>query len=260
VELAAVTGYLNIQTIPNYSPASGFLYFIEILIRRETNTDGSTYTTAYLYAYDYTSDSWIGETDATICYSWSTNPVYLGFGAWTDSSSNPSSDYWLNIPSTVGITSSQTSPLNHYVTWSRTYGTYGPDWIVSTTGAKGDYNYAFYAYNRYLNADNMTVPASGKILVQVFATKSGTFSSTVACGRSYEKLHILGMKGNILDSAQVLTCNNNNGQWYALNWTFGPNSNYPAGTMVKIGFGRDNYWSTDWSLQASAAQLLATPG
>jgi hypothetical protein len=230
------------------------LYFIEIAIQNENGSP-----TANVWAYDYNTDSWLGHSSASIYYSWSTTGVYIGFATWTDSTSNPSSDYWLNTPATIGYSSGKTSPSGNYVSSGFLYGTNGPGWYVSTAGCPCNPTYDFFGYNSYAGTDNMTVPASGNVKVSGYFMKSDTFYSSGFGSLSKLYLYVLNpTSGAILGGPyQIMDGTYNNNQWYHITYTI---TGLTHGQTVKIGFGRTNHWSTDWQLQAAASNVLVYPG
>ena len=193
---------------------------------------------------------------------WWTNCFYAGFSAWTDSSSDPSSNYWYNTPGSIGYVQSTTIPTGHYVMPSSTYyfinqyGAGGAGYSVTTQGANGDYGYTFLSYDHYHDA--MTVPTDGKITVSGYFMKNDLFyQSGLQQGRSYLKLFVLDVFGNIIASQIVMDYTYNNNQWYHITYTF---TGLIPDNTVEIGFGRDNNWQYDWQLLAAGANILVTPG
>jgi hypothetical protein len=61
----------------------------------------------------------------------------------------------------------------------------------------------------------------------------------------------------IIASATVLVASNTNGQWYHESYTF---IGLTSGQTVKIAFGRNNAWATNYQLEAAGANILVTPG
>lgn len=250
-----------VRTIYSGSLYTNHAYHVQFNLRNEP--DGVVRETVDVY--DYTSDSWIAVwNENAIYYSWSSvSNAYAGFGVWTDSSSNPASNYWLNSPETIGYSHGVTSPSGHFVSSGLVTGTYGPGYYVTTQGANHDYGYQFFGYNTFLDADNMTVPADGRVYVTGYFLKNDLFySQGLQCysgGGSRSELDlfvIAASSGKVLASEQALTCTQNNNQWYSIQYVF---SGLTPGQAIKIGFGRPNNWSYDWQLYAAGSQILATP-
>jgi hypothetical protein len=217
----------------------------------------------YFYDYNYGTDSWIGEKDFAIYNGWASNSLHIGFAAWTDSNSNPASDYWMDPPNSVGAVGAATSPPGNCLSpfpITGVYGTYGPGWIVSTSGCGGHYGYTFFAYNSAQDADMMAVPKDGSIKVTGYFLKYDTLGGA-ACApggisRSYLNIYVLDMSGNILASYMAINCSQANSQWYYISHTF---AGLTAGQYVKVAFGRTNSWITDYSLEAAGSEVNVVP-
>lgn len=249
-----------IMTVYSGSLYTNHVYYVQLGLRNDP--DGFVRETVDVY--DYTSDTWLAVwNNVVVYYKWSSvSNAYVGFGVWTDTTGNPASNYWLNSPESIGYAQGKTSPSGHFVSSGFVSGTDGPGYYATSQGANGDYNYVFYAYNTFLDADNMTVPADGAVTVTGYFMKNDNFySSGLQCNgqssRSELDLYVLDTSGTVLASYQALTCTQNNNQWYYISHRF---SGLFPGEAVKVGFGRPNNWSYDWNLYSAGAQILVTPG
>lgn len=234
------------------------VYFLELVLQQENDGQGGAVGSAYGYAYQYNGPAMLGEADTQPSYWGSGFTYYDGFGVWTDSSSNPSSDYWWNIPGSIGNTSAAVSSSPAVVNWATIIGTNGPGWEVDSVGSGGTYNnYAFYAYDPYF--DNITVPASGSITVDGYFMKNDSFYHFgLQQGRSNLYLYTVNAAlGTIINSYQIMDYTYNNLQWYHISYTI---TGLTPGENMKIGFGRANAWTYDYELLAAGAQILVTPG
>ncbi|HEV2139324.1 MAG TPA: matrixin family metalloprotease [Nitrososphaerales archaeon] len=218
---------------------------------------------AYFYDYNYNTDSWIGETDFYVYLTWGSS-MYVGLAAWTDTTSNPPSDYWMDQPNSVGSVGRATSPSgNCLAPLFGQYGTYGPSWGITTSGCGGHYGYTFYAYPPSSDSDMMAVPANGRITTTGYFLKQDSLGSLACTGsgdsRSYLDLYILayGSTGPPLASYMAINCTQSNGVWYYISYTF---TGLTPGQYVKIAYGRTNSWSTDYNLAAWGSQFNVMPG
>lgn len=226
-------------------------YFVELILQKEN----SVYT-EYLFVYDYTANSWVGEGDNSIYNGWGS--FYVGHAAWTDSTTNPASDYWWAMPTSVGYTIGKTTPAGNCVGDNPRTGPYGPYWLVSTTGC-GQYGYDFYALNQFAHIDVVAVPKNGTIAVSGYFMKNDTLGS-LSCtsggaSRSYLDLYVIeNSTGNEIGTPlMVISCTQNSGQWYYVSVSIG---GLPSGDYVRVAFGRRNSWSADYSLQAFGSEIV----
>ncbi|HKW05512.1 MAG TPA: hypothetical protein VJN71_09465 [Nitrososphaerales archaeon] len=245
---------------------TGDEYYLELVIQNENGQ-----STAHAYVYDYTSDTWLGEADSDLYFGWGLNPVYMGIAAWTDAPGDPTSNYWISQPASIGMNWLATSPDgNCYGNFGPIQSSYGAAWEADTKGCSGgnpSYSFYMYPYNAInqgtyvMDFDNMTVPNDQKITISGWFMKSDTFSPSLAPGRSYEKVYVVDpYTGSIYTSKIILDYTYTNGQYYYKTVTIDLSGKVSIGTSIKIAFGRENNWATDYSLEAAAADVLVTPG
>ncbi|MGD0319746.1 MAG: hypothetical protein ABSB56_08620 [Nitrososphaerales archaeon] len=246
---------------------TGQQYFLELTYMDE---DGSA--TVHAYAYNYQSASWLGENDAYTQFQWSTNPVYVGTAAWVDIAGQQSSKYWVSQPASDGymnglFSGSGYCPSAHF---NELTSNHGATFEGDTIGCGGYNGFDFMSWpvvpccggQLYLGFDNMTVPNSQKIVISGWFIKNDTFySQGLQQGRSYIKLYLINPSTwSVITSVVLMDYTYNNAQWYYKNYTWNLAGIVNPGTMVKIGVGRGDAWTTDWSLQYFTAQVVVTPG